>query len=48
MKNKGTSKFIIFIFFAFIGISVFTCTSQHRVGCHCWDGSESSATGRGA
>jgi len=29
-------------------MTFFTCASQYRVGCHCWNGTESYATGRGA
>ena len=47
-QNNGASKFLVFLVMAFIAMSLFTCASRHRVGCHCWDGSDSYATGRGA
>jgi hypothetical protein len=47
-KNNGASKFKVFLFMLIIVMVLFTCASQKRVGCHCNDGTESSATGRGA
>ena len=47
-KNKSSSKFLgFFILIIFVSV-LFTCASRHRVGCHCYDGTESSATGSGA
>jgi hypothetical protein len=49
--NKGNdigSKLKLYLVIGLIAMTLFTCASRHRVGCHCWDGSESSATGSGA
>lgn len=47
-KNNGASKFKVYLVIAFIAMTLFTCASRHRVGCHCWDGTESYAKGSGA
>ena len=41
-------KFMTYIYVALISLVLFTCASRDRSGCHCWDGSESSATSSGA
>lgn len=41
-KLAGIAAFVIFIVF------IFSMCTRQRVGCHCWDGAESSATGSGA
>lgn len=47
-KNNGCSNFKVFLVIVIIAFTLFTCASQHRVGCRCMDGTESYATGRGA
>jgi hypothetical protein len=47
-QNNSGSVFFAFIVIVLIALSLVTCASRHRVGCHCWDGTESSATGSGA
>jgi len=46
-KNKG-NKFLVFLVGALIALTLFTFETRERVGAKCWDGSSSSATGRGA
>lgn len=47
-SKNGGSKFVKFIVTGLIILTFFTCASRHRVGCHCWDGTESYAIGSGA
>jgi hypothetical protein len=48
-ENKNSfSGFKVFLVIAFVCFILFTCASSHRVGCHCFDGTESYATGSGA
>jgi len=47
-QNKNGSSFYTILFIGFILLILVTCGSRHRVGCHCFDGTESSATGQGA
>lgn len=47
-SNRGNSKILMYLFIGLIAIILFTCVTRHRVGCYCWDGTESSAIGRGA
>ena len=47
-SNNIKSKFFSFLIIGLIALILFTCASHHRVGCRCIDGTNSSATGRGA
>jgi hypothetical protein len=47
-QNKRGCNFSTVIIVIVILFILFTCVSRHRDGCHCWDGTESFATGRGA
>jgi hypothetical protein len=47
-NKKSFSGFKMFLIIAFVCFILFTCVSGHRVGCHCFDGTESYATGSGA
>jgi len=42
------SKFRTYIVIGLIAFIFFTCVSRHRVGCHCFDGTNTSATSSGA
>jgi len=52
MTEKASSNFkqsfFAFSFALLLLAGCFTCATRHRIGCHCFDGTESSATGSGA
>jgi hypothetical protein len=42
------SRFLTFLFICLALTGCFTCATRKRSGCHCWDGTNSSARGSGA
>jgi len=44
-NKKNRLVFAVIILFVFL---LATCVTSKRDGCKCWDGTNSSATGRGA
>jgi len=47
-ESQVKSKLILIFAAVVIVFALFTCGTRHRDGCKCWDGTNSSATGRGA